>query len=101
MHVLAELGNFTYKIDDSFIEWNGEHIYLNGKANIVYGRDYGDMMYEIDNVVLVYVTNEDGDDINLTKDEEDEIINLFIKEKSDCPYIWENVDFHVREDNAA
>ena len=99
LSVYAHEGDFTYEIDELQIQFHGELVFVHGSSNIVYGMDQGELVWEYDDIRIVWVCDMDGNDLNLTTEEENEIANIIRKDHDKNDYIdaivWESHDEYV------
>ena len=91
LNVYNHEGEFSYDIDGQEIQFRGATIFVNATASVVYGRQDGDVMWEFDRVNLIYATDEDAEDINLTADEQKELEALIAYELSNDADIEDKV----------
>lgn len=75
-------GEFSYKIDGDAVVFRGAEIFVNADASVVYGRTAEGLEWEIDSVNLIYATDEDGNDLKLTTEEEKDLEALIAFELS-------------------
>jgi len=66
-------GEIPYEIDGETMGYRGSEIFVTAKAAIVFGRTAEGLEWEVDRVNLVYATDEDGEDLKLSAEEEKEL----------------------------
>ena len=82
LNVYNHEGEFSYILDGEEFEFKGVTMFVNATASVVYGRQSGEFLWEIDSVVISYVTDIDGEDVRMTADEEKELAALIVVEYS-------------------
>ena len=80
LSVYAHEGDFNYEIDELQVQFQGETVFVHGTSNIVYGMEQGELVWEYDDIRIVWVCDMDGNDLNLTTKEENEIANIIRKD---------------------
>lgn len=99
LSVYAHEGQVDYEIDELQIQFQGATVFVHGKSTVVYGMDQGELVWEFDDIAIVYVTDEDGNDLNLTAQEEAQIADIVRKDHTKNDYIdalvWEGHDEYV------
>jgi hypothetical protein len=75
-------GEFSHILDGEEFEFKGATLFVNATASVVYGRQGGEFLWEIDSVVISYATDIDGEDVRMTADEEKELAALIAFEYS-------------------
>jgi len=84
-------GELPYEIDGETMAFRGAEIFVTAKAAIVFGRTAEGLEWEVDRVNLVYATDEDGEDLKLSAEEEKELEAQIAWELSANPDIEEKV----------
>lgn len=87
LNVYAIEGEVSYEIDDLEVQFHGQPVFVHGKSTVVYGMENGELVWDFDDIGIVYVTDVDGNDLNLTAAEEAEIADIIRKEHSKNDYI--------------
>lgn len=89
LSVYAHEGEFSYKFDGHEILFHGAKVYVNAAASVVYGVENGEFQWDFDQISIIYVTDEDGEDLNLTTDEEKELVEELTKQNANNDDIME------------
>lgn len=74
LNVFNHEGQISHEFDGDEVIFQGVKIYVNANAEVVYGRQDGELQWEFDQIHLIYATDEDGNDLVLTNDEEKELV---------------------------
>lgn len=73
LNVYNHEGEFSYQIDGESMGFRGSEIFITATASVVYGRTAEGLEWEVDSVALIYATDENGEDIKLSAEEEKEL----------------------------
>lgn len=87
LSVYAIEGEISHEIDELEVQFQGQSVFVYGKATVVYGMENGELVWDWDDIGIVYCTDMDGNDLNLTAQEEAEIANIIRKDHTKDDYI--------------
>lgn len=79
LSVYAHEGEFKYTLNED-IMFRGEMVFVEAATTVVYGMDDGEFVWEFDTIAPIAVMDADGDELNLTADEEKELITEIAKQ---------------------
>lgn len=96
LSVYAQIGQVSYEIDQLEVQFDGQSVFVNGNSTAVFGFDNGELVWDFDDIGIVYVTDVDGEDVKLTAQEEAEIANIIRKDHAKNDHVdalvWEAYD---------
>ena len=98
LSVYAHEGQINYKFDDQEVRFHGGTVYVVANTTVVYGRQDGELQWEFDEIFLIDVTDEDGETVKLTTEEEKELVTALAEQRADDADIDEQVYHSHQED---
>jgi 2',3'-cyclic-nucleotide 2'-phosphodiesterase (5'-nucleotidase family) len=96
LSVWCHEGQIDHELDGHEFLFRETKVYVNANTTVVYGRQWGEVMWEFDEINIIYVTDIDGEDLNLTPDEEKELAKVIAYELSNDS----NIEEKVHEDHS-
>ena len=96
LSVYAQIGQVSHEIEDLEVQFQGQSVFVFGQSTAVYGFDNGELVWDFDDIGIVYCTDIDGNDLKLTAQEEAEIATIIRKDHAKNDYVdtlvWEAYD---------
>ena len=96
LSVYAQIGQVSHEIEDLEVQFQGQSVFVFAKSTAVYGFDNGELVWDFDDIGIIYCTDVDGEDVKLTAQEEAEIANIIRKDHAKNDHVdalvWEAYD---------